>query len=101
MIFSLLKSIFSFLTGYTFVKFISKAVWIVFLAAITYFFMTKYFLFYITSNYSQKTISSIERKFSNKMNQVQKSISTKKIIKKLNNMKDKLSKSCLNYQRQK
>ena len=72
-------------------KFICRTVWIIFLATIVCLLMLKYFLPTIITDYSNKTATNIEKKINSKINTIKEKPSSKKIIKELKRLKDKMS----------
>jgi len=91
MIFGLCKNIISLLTGITLIKFIIKTAWIMLLAAISCFLMMKYFLPSVITDFSKKTATQIEKRFNNQIDSIKDKSSSKKIIKKFKDLKDKVS----------
>ena len=87
----LCKNIIAFITGFVFLKFIFKTIWIMFISAITFFLMIQYFLPYMIPDFSQKDVVSVERKINDKFDHMKQKPGTKRIIKKFNKLKDRLN----------
>ena len=91
MIFILCKKIISFVTGLIFLKFLFRTIWIMLISAITCSFIIRYFLPTIVVDFGQKTVLSIEKKMHNKVNHIKKKLRSKKVIKKINKLKDRVN----------